>query len=132
MNERTYFQNFGKTHPSVLLCGAGVLGGFVNGLLGAGGGIVIVFLISSLTHGALDGKDVFANALAVMLPVSIVSLISYSLSGNVGTADTVIFAFPALLGGLLGAFLLERIRTSFLKKLFTAIVLWSGFYMIVK
>ena len=62
---------------SVLLVLGGILSGFVNGLLGAGGGIIIVFILSKLLKES-DSRDVFANAICVMLPLSALSCLIYA------------------------------------------------------
>ena len=111
----------------------GLLSGFINGLLGAGGGIIIVFgMMPLISRENGSARDVFANALAVMLPVSFVSLISYFLSGRLVGDRFGIYALPAALGGIIGALILDRLKISFLKKLFAVIVIWSGIYMILR
>ena len=113
------------------LISIGIAAGVVNGLLGAGGGILIVFGVSPLLTADERGRrDVFANALAVMMPVSIVSVISYTLAGRLDGSSFATYALPAALGGVLGAFLLDRINLTLLKRLFAAIVIWSGLYML--
>lgn len=120
----------GRT-SSLRLIAIGIAAGIVNGLLGAGGGILIVFGVSPLLATDRQGqRDVFANALAVMMPVSIVSVISYILAGRLGGAQFGLYALPAALGGVLGAFLLDRINLTLLKRLFAVIVIWSGLYML--
>ena len=56
----------------------GTLGGFgagvINGLLGAGGGMVVVPLLSAL---GVRGKKSHATALMVIVPLSLVSAILY-------------------------------------------------------
>ena len=56
----------------------GTLGGFgaglLNGLLGAGGGMVVVPLLSAL---GTAGKKSHATALAVIVPLSVVSAVLY-------------------------------------------------------
>ncbi|MBR2388603.1 MAG: TSUP family transporter [Clostridia bacterium] len=110
---------------TILLALGGILAGFVNGLLGAGGGIIIVFVLSKLIKEG-DSRDIFANALCVMLPLSIVSCTVYVLNGSTSFGGFSIFIIPAILGGLLGGFLLCKINTFFLKKLFAALVAISG------
>lgn len=111
----------------------GLAAGFANGLLGAGGGILIVFGLSPLLSLGEDGnRDVFANALAVMLPVSIVSVISYILNGRFNTDAFGIYAIPAIAGGFFGAVLLDRLKVPLIKKLFAVLVIWSGIYLIMK
>ncbi len=109
----------------------GLLAGFTNGLLGAGGGILIVFGMTPLLASDPEGqRDVFANALAVMMPVSIVSVVSYILAGRFCDAPFGIYLLPAVAGGLLGGFLLDRLKLPLIKRLFALIVIWSGLYML--
>ena len=110
----------------------GFLAGVANGLLGAGGGILIVFGLSPLLSGGNeDGRDVFANALCVMLPVSLISLIGYAAAGRIPTeAQLTPILIPCIAGGAAGALLLHRVNTSYLQKLFALIVIWSGAAMI--
>ncbi len=110
----------------------GLCAGIVNGLLGAGGGILIVFgLAPLLSHDPEGQRDVFANALAVMFPVSIVSMIGYAAAGRFSLDGFAHYLIPCTIGGLVGAFLLGRIKISFLQKIFAAIVIWSGIYMVI-
>ncbi len=107
----------------------GIASGIVNGLIGTGGGILLVFGLSPLFS---DKRDVFANALAVMFPSTVISVIFYLASGRIGISDFGIYAVPAAAGGLAGAFLLDRLDPKLLKKLFAVIVIWSGVYMIMR
>ena len=96
----------------------GLSAGIVNGLLGAGGGILIVFGLSPLLGHDKDGKrDIFANALAVMFPVSVISLIGYLSAGRVSLDGFYEYLIPCAVGGLIGALLLDRIKISFIQKM---------------
>ena len=54
----------------------GFFAGLLNGLLGAGGGIILVRGAEKvLGREYHDGRDIFANVLCVMLPLSDVSAI---------------------------------------------------------
>jgi uncharacterized membrane protein YfcA len=109
----------------------GLLSGLVNGLLGAGGGILIVFGLAPLiARNSEDRRDVFANALCVMLPVSVVSLINYTAAGHLPEADFAPILIPCVIGGAIGALLLDRVNTTLLQRLFALIVIWSGAAMI--
>ena len=78
----------------------GFLAGLLNGLLGAGGGIVLVRGAERiLPREYHDGRDIFANALAVMLPISAVSAIAYVLRGSVHGLEFSRFILPAVIGG---------------------------------
>lgn len=115
----------------VLLFG-GLAAGFLNGLLGAGGGIVIIWILEkAMGDITRDSRDIFANALAVMLPISAVSTITYAISGSLPTEDITRFVLPAILGGLFGAFLLDKISTAAVKTLFCFLVILSGIMMVI-
>ncbi len=113
--------------------GMGALAGFVNGLLGAGGGILIVFALASrLGYEEGKSRDLYANALCVMLPISVLSCVRYAKAGHLALDGFGIYALPAVIGGVLGGVLLGRMRGSVLKKLFGALVIYSGILLIIR
>ena len=66
------------TQPRIGFCLlAGALAGFVNGFFGAGGGMVLVPLLIWLCR--LEDKAAFSSAIAVILPLCIVSIVIYAL-----------------------------------------------------
>ena len=105
----------------------GVLGGLgagvINGLLGAGGGMVVVPLLSAM--GA-RGKRSHATALMVIVPLSAVSAVLYLVQGRVGFADALPWLPGSLLGAYLGSRLMPKIATGWLKLLFGGLMLWGG------
>ena len=118
---------------AVVLILFGFLSGAVNGLLGAGGGILVVYALNyALKNSETDGRDIYANALCVMLPISAVSCVRYAFAGNVSTEGFAVFAIPAIAGGIVGGFLLSKLKTAFLKNLFASLVIWSGIILIIK
>ncbi len=114
------------------LAGAGFLSGFVNGLLGAGGGIIIVFIVSKLFNAQGDKNAAFATALCVMLPVSLLSVALYSARGDMNMSGFGVFILPAIIGGAIGGFLLGKLKAVFVKRLFAALVVISGILLIVR
>lgn len=120
---------FKKAAP-ILAFGVGA--GFLNGLLGAGGGIVIVMGLSLLFGKKLaDPRAVFASAIAVMLPLSLLSAFQYIKSGNMVGDGVSFLVVPAVLGGALGALLLRRFSPGVLSRIFAAVVLVSGVVMVM-
>ncbi len=126
-----------------LLAATGIGAGLLNGLLGAAGGILLVFVLprlippSPLYPPAValgrhhDRRDILATALAVMLPVSAVSGIFYWVGGIRPAWELLIaLSIPAILGGVIGAKLLGRIPVDLLQKLFAALVVFSGIRML--
>ena len=121
-----------KLAPLFLLL-AGFGAGFLNGLLGAGGGILIIFSLSRLfSNETEEQRDLYANALCVMLPISAFSCLRYALAGNLQITGFGVYVLPAIAGGILGAFLLGRLRSASLKRIFSVIVIYSGVFMILR
>ena len=124
-----------KGKLTVLAVG-GFFAGMLNGLLGAGGGILLVFLITAIlstkSEGKFSKKDAMAISLAVMLPISVFSAIRYYLSGNLDVSYAKGLLIPAVLGGLLGGVLLNKLKESFIIKIFAVLVIYSGASMILR
>lgn len=101
------------------------LAGLLNGLAGAGGGMVTALGLPF--YFERDGsRDAFAyTALAVLL-FSTVSLFAYSLRGDLSVEAAAGNILPALVGGAIGGALLTRIRPVLLKLLFALLLLYSG------
>jgi len=111
------------------------LGGFVNGLLGAGGGILMIFAISFITkHNVVDKdkKDVFANSLASMIPICFISSFIYFKNGAFEGVSVAQYLVPALIGGIIGALALDKLKFKYLNIIFAAIVIYSGFSMLLR
>ena len=117
---------------AVVLPLIGLASGFINGLFGAGGGILVVLGLRYLLDGQSDGRDVYANALCAMLPTSAVACIRYAANGNLSAKGFGVYAVAAIAGGIVGGFLLGKLKTGFLKKLFAALVIYSGILMVIR
>ena len=119
-----------KYLPLLLAIGLGA--GFVNGLLGAGGGIIVVIGLRLLFGKKVaDGRSFYATAIAVMLPLSAVSAWQYIRVGHLTVAALGPLLLPALLGGVLGALLLRLLKPKLLGQIFAAVVLISGIVLVV-
>ena len=110
----------------------GFLAGLCNGLLGAGGGIPVVFGLLATQKDTLAPRDVYANALCVMLPLSAISCVRYAFAGNLSLSGAFPFLIPAIIGGIVGAILLGRLKNGTLGKLFGILVVWSGVLLILR
>ena len=118
---------------AICLVGIGFLAGVVNGLLGAGGGILVVWAMAYALRGKpYDVRDCYANALCVMLPISALSCVRYAMRGHLVTDGMGRYVIPAVLGGFVGGLLLGRLRVGALKRLFAALVIYSGLILILR
>ena len=116
----------GKTLFKTLLTAfLAVLAGIVNGFLGTGGGIVLMLALAMLP-GADDNavRDRFAAVIAVILPLSLISTVSYG--DSIDFRAAVPYLLPGILGGIVGALLLDRLNVKIIKKLFAIMVIWAG------
>lgn len=123
-----------------LLVVGGLAAGFLNGLLGAGGGILAVLVLTAILPTAsrdsapplADKRDVFANALASMLPVAAVSAAQYAARDAIRVESALTYVLPAIAGGLAGALLLDRLPITAVRRLFTIITIFSGIVMLLR
>ena len=101
---------------------AGFAAGAVNGLFGAGGGMILVPLLASC--GAFSQEEVFSSSIVIILPICLVSL----LTG--GNELPWLIAWPFLAGGTLGGIgavtLGKRIRPLWLHRILGLLILYGG------
>lgn len=120
-----------QVQKSAIITVTALAAGICNGLLGAGGGILLVLMLSALYKDSFDdGKDFFINAQAAMLPVTAVSCFMYASRGMLNTESFGVYAIPAVIGGILGGFLLAKMDVKWIKRIFAVIVIWSGVRML--
>ena len=120
---------FSRIFPLLLI---GLCAGFLNGLLGAGGGILIVLGMKRIFKAqAPESHSIFASAIAVMLPLSLISALRYLKSGHLQAQSTTLFLLPAVLGGALGALLLRRLSPASLFGLFSTVIALSGVFLLL-
>ena len=104
------------------LCGAAA--GLVNGLFGAGGGMVLVPLL--IGFGKLEDKKAFSSAISIILPMCLVSLAVYWQQGVFPGSGALPYLAGGLLGGLAGGLLFRRVTPRFLHRFFGLVILWGG------
>lgn len=106
----------------------GLVIGIVNGVFGAGGGIIAVPL---LEKNGLEAHRAHASSVAVILPLSVFSLILYLIGGRLHFSDGLPYILPGLVGALLGTAALKKISGKWLKRAFGALMIYAGIRMIV-
>ena len=110
----------------------GTLSGTVNGLLGAGGGVILLLgLRRTLRRRHVNTHRLFSTVTAVMLPLSALSAYRYYRLGALAAPLPASLLFPAILGGALGALLMRRMRARLLSRIFAGVTLLSGILMAV-
>ena len=102
----------------------GIAAGAVNGLLGAGGGMVLVPLLTYCT--SLEDREIFPASVAIILPICIVSLL-LSQTDTVTIGQVLPYLFGSAAGGVLAGFFGKHIPTLWLHRFLGVLILWGGF-----
>lgn len=106
----------------------GACAGFLNGLLGAGGGMIVVPILSK----KLNTKEAHATSVAVILPICVVSAILYICSGKVDFFDAIPFLPWGAIGSAAGTFLLFRLNGKIIRKLFALLMIWAAVRLLLR
>ena len=112
----------------VFLVIGGLLIGVVNGLFGAGGGMLAVPLLSMVA--GLNMKHSHATAILVILPLCAVSSVVYLTKGIDGGDAFLPTILGVILGGILGAYALKKCSNIFLQIFFYGVMFLAGLKMI--
>ena len=111
-------------HKYMGLIIAGAAAGAVNGLLGAGGGMVLIPLLRRFS--TMDEDDLFPSSVSIILPVCIISLIFTGPAGTLPWQQ----AFPWLIGSAAGGVLAglwgRKIPVLWLHRGLGILILWGG------
>ena len=103
---------------------AGFMAGAVNGLLGAGGGMVLVPLLTLLTD--IDDTDIFPSSVSVILPICVISLIVSAAAQGLPIAQALPYLLGSIGGGILAGITAKRIPVKWLHRILGALILWGG------
>jgi uncharacterized membrane protein YfcA len=117
-------------HPAVgRIVAVGVLAGFLAGLFGVGGGILIVpGLVLAV---GMEQRVAHGTSLAAVLPISIASLVTYATHGNVDWPVAVWLSLGAVAGAVIGTKLLHVLPHRTLGLLFAGVLIASAIRLFV-
>lgn len=115
---------------NIKLLALGLFTGFINGIFGSGGGIIIVPSLVFLMK--MEDYKAHATAISIILPLSIISTIIYFLKGTIPFD----IAFKVMIGGFAGSYIgakyLNKIPIGILRKVFGSVIIYTAFRMIWK
>lgn len=118
-----------RKKKAILLAVCGLAVGAINGLFGAGGGMLAVPV---LTFAAgLGEKKAHATAIAVILPLCLVSTVVYAVRGTFDYSVLPPTIAGVLIGGLTGAVALKKLSAPVLNFLFYGLMLFAGVKMMM-
>lgn len=102
----------------------GVITGLANGFFGGGGGMIVVPLMTFLLK--MKTKTAHATALAVILPITIISAIVYFLKGSFDYKNGIPSGIGVIAGGAIGAWLLGKLSAKWVTRVFAVVMLAAG------
>lgn len=102
---------------------AGSAAGIVNGLLGAGGGMVLVPLLGRKT--GLEEQEIFPASIAIIAPICVASLL-FSGPWQLTFRQTLPYLLGGAVGGIGAGLLGKRIPTIWLHRALGALIIWGG------
>ena len=109
--------------------GAGLFVGFVNGFLGAGGGMILVPILTLLL--GMESKVAHSTAVFVITPICLISGITYAFKGVVDWQIILPVAIGTLVGGITGTFLLKKLKNDVINIIFWCVMIFAGVWMLV-
>lgn len=102
----------------------GVSAGIINGLFGAGGGMLLVPLLSRWAN--LEYRKALATSVAVILPLSVTSVCIYLFRHDFKILSAVPYAIGGLIGGIIGGKIFHHIPIIWIRRIFSAFVIYGG------
>lgn len=109
----------------------GTLCGFLNGFFGSGGGVVAVPILEKEDCEPCNPNKAHATSVALIFILSIVTATFYGFSGNLDFYKAWEFIPWGVLGAVIGAIFLKKIKAAWLKRLFGGIVTVAAVRMLL-
>ena len=107
----------------------GMVAGFCNGLFGSGGGTVVVPAMEKFL--SVPVKKAHATAIAIILPLSVVSVFIYLKGVSVDIKTVAAVSVGGVLGGYVGAVLLQKLTGKWIHRIFGAFMIAAALRMIL-
>jgi len=102
----------------------GALAGAANGFFGAGGGLFLVPLFTKWLK--IEQKRAFAMSVAVVFPLSIVSMVVYFFKGNIQFMPILPILCGGFVGGIIAGQIFGKIPAIWLRRAFGVLIVWGG------
>lgn len=103
---------------------AGLLAGAVTGLLGAGGGMILVPILTRFTD--LEESQVFPASVSIILPICIISLFLTQPGENIRYYDLIPYLLGSAVGGVAAGLWGQKIPVKWLHRVLGILIIWGG------
>lgn len=110
--------------PSMKYAVCGALAGAANGFFGAGGGLFLVPMLIAWT--SLEERKAFATSIAIILPLSIVSVVIYWFRGGIDLLSAWPYLVGGAIGGIIGGKIFKNLNMIWLRRVFGLLILYGG------
>lgn len=104
---------------------AGACAGLVAGLFGAGGGLVLVPLLTLLTDTA--EKTVFSSSISIILPICLVCIAVTATTVGIAVRPALPYLLGSAIGGLCAGIWGQKIPVCWLHRGLGLLILWGGY-----
>ena len=118
-----------KLKGVLLLIGVGLVAGFINGFFGAGGGLLLVPMITFVAK--IDAKKAHATTLFCVLFMCLFSSVVYMVKKQVYYILVLYCLIGGIVGSLIGTFLLQKLKNNVIDLLFSVALVCAGVFMVV-
>lgn len=108
------------TRRLLAFVGIGLVVGFMSGLFGVGGGVLIVPALILLLH--FEQKRATGTSLIGVAPIAIVGTIAYASQGHIDWPVSLLLAIGMVAGGFIGSLLLARLPTTLITWIFIGVL----------
>ena len=108
----------------ILLCMAGAAAGAVSGLFGAGGGMILIPLLTLCAN--LDDSQIFPASVSIILPICLICLLFSASNTGLTPMDIIPYLVGSTLGGVAAGLWGRKIPTTWLHRTLGLLILWGG------
>lgn len=122
-------KNKHKSKNKILPYIIGCITGIANGFFGAGGGTILVPAMERKLD--VEEHKAHATAIAVILPLSIISAIFYTKNIEFEFKDIVLVSIGGVVGGCIGSFVLAKISKDWLHIIFGIFMIVAAIRMVI-
>lgn len=107
----------------LLLSLSGAVAGLINGLFGAGGGMVLAPMLSK--KAGITEQERFPTSIAIIAPICVVSLL-FSERRSISFWQILPYLLGGTAGGIAAGIWGKRIPTVWLHRILGVLILWGG------
>lgn len=107
----------------------GIVAGIICGLFASGGGLILVPAFIYLLK--MEDKKARGTAILCILPMVFTSTIFYYKDKFIDWKIGIMCAIGGVIGGIIGAKLLKKMKTKYIRMLFTCFLLYVSIKMLI-